>query len=114
MNSNEKIDTIVRVEVTDEAVIPGRSGNNDRGPWTIPPKQPCYLWQGDRYPTRIEIAVPNTGPRRPGFYLLGGVPFKVGVQGTRVTVQFDDRGIDLIPLEEVAQALSKPPLKAAS
>lgn len=93
------LDAIVRVELTDEPIIPGRSGTNDRGPWTIPPKMPAYLWQGDRYPTKIEIPVPEAGRPRPGIYLLAGSPFSVGVKGSRTSIQFDERAIALVPLE---------------
>lgn len=106
-------DAIVRVEVTDEPIIPGRTGNNERGPWTIPPKHPCYLHQGDRYPVRIELPVPEAGRPRPGFYLLAGKPFKVGANAGRVTIQFDDRAIELVSLDEVLAALKAAPLKAA-
>lgn len=98
------LDAVVRVEITDEPIIPGRSGVKDGKPWSIPNKQPAYLWQGDRYPTRIEIPSPDKGPYRPGMYLLAGVPFKTGVVAGRVAVQFDDRGLTLVPVEAL-QAL---------
>lgn len=101
MTKETPFDSAVRVEVSDEAVIPGRSGSNERGAWTIPAKQPCYLWQGDRYPIRMELAVPDTGPRKPGFYLLAGKPFKVASVRDRIVINFDDRGVELIPIEAV-------------
>lgn len=104
------LDAIVRVELTDEPIIPGRSGTNDRGPWTIPPKMPAYLWQGDKYPTKIEIPVPDTGRPRPGVYLIAGNPFSVGVKGARTAIQFDERNIQLVPIEAL-QALK--PARAA-
>lgn len=100
------LDAIVRVELTDEPIIPGRSGTNERGPWTIPPKMPAYLWQGDKYPTRIEIPVPDAGRPRPGFYLLAGSPFSVGVRGSRTSLQFDERAIVLVPVEALQDAKS--------
>lgn len=114
MKDQTAIDTIVRVEVTDEPIIPGRSGTNERGAWTIPPKHPCWLHQGDRYPVRIELPVPEAGRPRPGFYLLAGTPFKVGANGGRVNIQFDDRAIQLVSVDDLLAILSKAPgLKVA-
>lgn len=105
------IEQIVRVEVTDEKIIPGRSGTNERGAYTIPAKHVAYLWQGDRYPTRIEIAVPETGPLKPGFYLLAGKCFTVGDYGR---LKFSDRELALVSVEDVGKFLAeKPALKAA-
>lgn len=112
MAEQTALDAIVRVEVSDEAIVKGRSGSNDRGRYEIPAKQVCYLWQGDRYPTRLEVAVPDVGPRKPGFYLLAGKCFQVGDYGR---LKFSDRELSLVPIEDVAAALaSKPPLRAAS
>lgn len=114
------LDNIVRIEVTADPIIPGRSGTNDRGPWVIPSKQTCWLWQGDKYPTRIDLAYPaESGPRRPGFYLLAGSPFKVsasvrpGASTGRVVIDFDERNVDLIPIEEIAALKAAPVTKAA-
>lgn len=104
------LDAIVRVELTDEPIIPGRSGTNDRGPWTIPPKIPAYLWQADKYPTKIELLIPEAGRPRPGIYLIAGNPFSVGVKGARTAINFDERNIELIPVEAL-QALK--PARAA-
>jgi len=114
MNDPTKLDAVVRVEVTDEPIIPGRSGTNERGAWTIPPKHPCYLHQGDRYPVRIELPVPEAGRPRPGFYFLAGSPFKVGVERGRVSMQFDERAVELVAVDEVMSALGKAPAKLAA
>lgn len=103
--SQNALESIVRVEITDEPLIPGRSGTNERGPWTIPTKQAAYLWQGDRYPTRIEITCPEAGAFRPGTYLIGGKALVARVVGTRSVVQLDDRGLTLIPLDALKQSL---------
>lgn len=103
MNKTEtQFDSVVRVEVSAEPVIPGRSGSNERGAYTIPAKQTCYIWQGEPYPIKIDLAVPDTGPRKPGFYLLAGKPFKVASVRDRIVVNFDDRQVDLIPVESAA------------
>lgn len=104
MNKPTGIDACVRLEVTDAPLIPGRSGVKDGKPWTIPTKQVAWLWQGDPYPTKIEIPSPESGPYRPGFYLLAGTPFKVGVTAGRVTIQFDDRAVSLVPVEALDPA----------
>ena len=109
------LDRLVRIEVTDEPVLPGRTGSNERGPWTIPPKQACWLHQDEPYPTRVEIAVPPEGPRKPGMYLFAGKPFAVGVVGKYARVTFSEAGAELVSIEEVTAALtSRPALKAAS
>lgn len=108
MANTQPIDAIVRVECTDEPLIEGRSGTNERGAWTIPTKMPVYLWQGDRYPVKLEIPVPASGRPRPGFYYLAGTPFKAEAKNNRVVISFDDRRVELVPIEQVAQ------LKAAS
>lgn len=100
MNKTD-LDRIVRVEVSAEPVIPGRSGQNERGPWTIPAKQVCYIHQGETYPTRIEIAF-DREPRKPGFYLLAGTPFVVTSVNDRVRISFSDRNLDLVPVEAAA------------
>ena len=102
--SDKAIDAIVRIELTDEPLIPGMSGVKDGRPWIIPTKMPAYLWQGDKYPTRIEIPVPEGGRPRPGVYLLAGSPFSVGVKGTRASLVFDERAIRLLPIEALTSS----------
>jgi len=102
MSKLQSLDSVVRVEITDEPTIAGRSGVKDGKPWNIPTKQPAYLWQGDRYPTRLEFPVPESGPYKPGFYVLAGTPFKTGVVAGRIVVQFDDRAVLLVPVEVLA------------
>ena len=98
-----KIESAIRVEVTAEPIIPGRSGSNERGPWQIPAKQRCAIWQGnDPFPIVVEIVVPDAGPYKPGIYLLGGKPFKVGAVGNRTVIQFDDRAAELVPVDAAA------------
>ena len=101
------VDRLVRIEVLAEPVIPGRSGVKDGRPWTIPTKQSCAIWQDEPFPTRLEVVVPDTGPYKPGFYLLAGKPLGVSAVNNRVVVSFDDRAVALIPVAEVAAALAE-------
>ena len=115
MADNAAIAALVRVELTDEPIIPGRSGTNERGAWTIPPKIPAYLHQGDRHPTRFEWPVPESGRPKPGFYFLAGSALAAVVVGKRVALQLDDRALELVPVEDALAALNEAPkLKAAS
>lgn len=98
------------VEISAEPVIAGRSGTNDRGAFTIPAKQNAYLHMGAVYPTKTEVIVPDTGPYRPGMYLLAGPMFKVGDYG-RLSV--DDRAIQLVAVDDAIAALKLPLGKAA-
>lgn len=106
MAQTNPLGRIVRVEITDKPIIPGRSGVKDNRPWTIPSKHPAWLWQDDQYPTSIEIPVPESGPYKPGLYLLAGVPLTAGVRRDRIVYQFDDRDLHLIAVEEVAKAVA--------
>ena len=98
-----KLENLVRVQVTADPVIPGRSGSNERGPWSIPAKQRVAIWQGDDpFPIQMEIPFPDAGPYKPGFYLLSGRPFVVKALNNRTVIQFDDRAAVLVPFDAAA------------
>ena len=111
----DAVQKLVRVEVLAEAIIEGRSGVKDGRAWVIPPKQACAIWQDELFPTRLEVPVPDSGPYKPGMYLLAGRPLKVAAANNRVVVSFDDRAVQLVPLEEAFASLGgKGPLKAVA
>lgn len=94
----------VFVQITDASVETGQSGVNKAGKaYTIPDKQKAWLHQGEDFPTGFKVPVPEgKSPYKPGFYVLKGMCFEPGEYGLR----FQDRGIELQPLEEGIAELS--------
>jgi hypothetical protein len=110
---------LVVIEISDEPVIAGRpyTDKTSGAARSIPAKQKCYLHQGERYPLAFELPVDDVaGPRKPGRYLLGGSCFELkGNQAGYVRMNFNDRGLRLIAVEDAVAYLTgqKPALKAA-
>lgn len=109
---------LIYVEVADEPVITGRPYQDKSTGVTKPAisKQHAYLHLGARYPVPFKTIVPESGPYRPGFYLLGGPVFKPGDYDG---LAFFDRALELVPIAEAAKALgtlapAAPKLAAAS
>jgi hypothetical protein len=110
-------EALIMVEITDEPIIPGRPFTDKSTGMTRPPiaKQAAYLHSGARYPTPFKIIVPETGPYRPGMYLLAGDAFKAGEWDG---LKFSDRNLQLVAAADVVAELQKlggkAPLSAAA
>ncbi|AXB79776.1 hypothetical protein [Novosphingobium sp. P6W] len=79
------------VEITPEAIIPGKS-YQDKATGMMRPaqaKQNAYLHSGKAYPLPFMVKVPESGPYKPGRYLMTGEVFKTGEYG------LDYRGSEL-------------------
>lgn len=96
---------LLYVEITDEALIPGRPYTDKATGVTRPAiaKQNAYLHTGARYPVPFKTIVPETGPYRPGLYLMGGDVFKPGEYDG---LKFFDRALELVPVQEALRALN--------
>lgn len=105
------IEKLVRVEVLDAPIVPARSGIKDGRAWTIPAMQQCAVFTSGRFPVMIEVPAPDASPYRPGLYLLSGeclTAAAVNDRGgqARLRISFNDRAVQLIPLDQVAAALA--------
>jgi hypothetical protein len=96
------------VEVDGSGVEQGRTykDKNDGTTKPLQGRQTGFLWQGDAYPTKISVDIPDgKGPYRPGLYLFSGEMFEGGKYGR---LEFrGTRGTQLVPLEEAAKALTE-------
>lgn len=116
--NNRAAAAAIYVEVSNEPLIQGKPYTDKNTGMTRPAisKQNCYLHTGARYPVPFKLAVqPETGPLRPGFYLIGGTEaFKPGEYDG---LKFWDRGVLLVPVADALAALrslsSAPGEKAA-
>lgn len=102
--------SVINVEITDEPVSVGRP-YQDKSTGMMRPaisKQNAYLHSGKSYPVPFKVIVPDSGPYRPGRYLLAGDVFKPGEYDG---LKFFDRTLQLIPLEVALRSLvsSVPP-----
>lgn len=108
---------VIYVEVSDEPIVAGRPFTDKQTGMTRPPisKQNAYLHAGMRYPVPFKVIVPESGPYRPGCYLLAGETFKPGEWDG---LKFSDRNLELVPiadaLAELGRVGGKPPLSAAA
>ena len=96
---------LLYVEITDEALIPGRPYTDKATGVTRPAiaKQNAYLHTEARYPVPFKAIVPEAGPYRPGLYLLGGDVFKPGEYDG---LKFFDRALQLVPVADAIRALT--------
>lgn len=105
---------IVTVEVTDDPIEPGRTYTDKATGMQkpLPARQTAFVWTGKRYPVEMKLDVPNTGPYRPGLYLIAGDVFAAGKYGR---VEFNDRGLQLVSVTDAIVAFGgeAPKLKAA-
>ncbi len=94
---------IIFIEVAAKPVIPGKAGVSSKNgqPYSIPAKQVCYCHQGEDYPTKFEVPVPDSGPYRPGRYLIAGEAFAPTERGIR----FDDRALLLVHITDAIKQL---------
>lgn len=90
------------VEIPALAIIPPRSGKSKTGSdYSIGAKQVADFHNSGRHVIAGEVMVPDSGPYRPGLYLLGGPCFAPGEYG----VKFVDRGLQLVPIEDALKAI---------
>lgn len=96
---------IINIEISTKPIIAGRSGISTKNgqPYSIPSKQIAYIHQGDDYPSKLEVVVPDTGPYRPGRYLLAGEAFVPTERGVR----FDDRAVALVSVSDALKQLQE-------
>jgi hypothetical protein len=108
----------VFVEICDDPIIPARpyTDKKTNTQKLLDAKQKAYLWAGGRFPIEFEFSLEgNRAPLRPGRYLLAGDCFKLGgTQAGYTAVQFNSRGLDLLPLDDALAALKGPAVKAAA
>ena len=93
------------IEVADDPVLTARNGTSIKTgqPYQIPAKQIVYFHGVGRYPVTGDVVIPDSGPYRPGFYLLAGPTFRSGQYG----VDFDERAALLMPLDQAMTALAQ-------
>lgn len=97
---------LLYVEITDEAIVSGRPYTDKTTGVTRPAiaKQNAYLHTGARYPIPFKTIVPDSGPYRPGMYLLGGDVFKPGEYDG---LKFYDRALELVSVADAVKALTR-------
>jgi hypothetical protein len=108
---------LIRIEITDEPLQTYAAKADPQTGMLRPARsrQKAYVHQGAAYPLPFMIDVQaETGPYRPGFYLIGGDIFKAGEYDG---LKFWGRSMRLVPVEDVISALgagAKPKIAAAS
>jgi hypothetical protein len=102
----------VFVEITSEPVVQGNPIQDKTTGYMKPgiARQNAYLHQGLAYPLPFKVKVPESGPYKPGRYLMSGEVFKTGQYG------LDYRGADLalVAFEDAAKLIATKPLAAAA
>ena len=95
------------VEVDGKGVEQGRTYTEKSTGLTKPMqgRQDGYLWQGDAYPIKISVNIPDgRGPYAPGLYVLTGPMFESGKFSRLEFKGARDSG--LIPVADAAKALA--------
>ncbi|PHK28015.1 hypothetical protein VF14_35420 [Nostoc linckia z18] len=102
----------VFVEITAEPVIQGNPIQDKQTGYMKPgiARQNAYMHQGLAYPLPFKVKVPESGPYRPGRYLITGEVFKTGQYG------LDYRGADLAltSFEDAAKLIAQKPASVAA
>lgn len=100
------------VEITAEAIIAARPFQDTKTGMMKPgqAKQNAYLHSGKAYPLPFTVKVPESGPYKPGRYLMTGEVFKTGEYG------LDYRGaeLQLCAFEDALKLISEKPRLAAA
>lgn len=82
------------------------SGNPTGLTKPLPGSQNGYLWQGDAYPIKVSINIPDgKAPYAPGLYAMTGAVFEAG-KYSRLTFK-GDRAMVLIPIADAALAFAQ-------
>lgn len=106
------------VEITDEPVSPGRNWTDPKTGMIkpLPSTQRAYLWTGGTYPeANFDVEVPDSGPYRPGFYLLAGSSLRVSMRKeTKGDIQFNKYGVELVCIADALKQLDDDPLRVAT
>lgn len=104
---------MIFIEITDEPIATSRPFSDKTTGETKPgrSRQNAYIHQGDRYPLKTMIAVPDAGPYRPGNYLIGGALFSSGTAKTQsggdyAVLKFNDKAMTLTPVAEALKAFA--------
>lgn len=100
------------VEISAEPIVQG-GPIQDKATGMLKPgiaRQNAYMHQGLAYPLPFKVKVPESGPYRPGRYLIAGEVFKTGQYG------LDYRGADvaLVPFEDAAKFIAQKPASVAA
>lgn len=99
--------SVAVIEIANEPMIEGRPFTDKATGNTRPAinRQNAYLHSGNAYPIPFKIKVEDRdGPRRPGFYLLGGgEAFRIGQYG----VDMVSSKLELVPLDAALEQLTK-------